>query len=96
MATKITITLSCVKEDETPEQSERRTRSMEGYAKAVRAIMKTAQGSWGWCVAVVKVKLGDKEGISYLGNCSYKSAEDFAIHSGYLDTMINDAIEDCN
>jgi hypothetical protein len=94
MATKITITISTLEEDETPEQSERRTKSTPGYAKAVREVMKTAEGRWGWCTATVLAKVGTCVGTAYLGNCSYKSAEDFALNSGYLNQMVEEAIKD--
>jgi len=97
---KITITISCLMEDETPEHSERVTGSAPGYAEAVREVMKTAEGRWGWCSVLVKAtaergsRSVDKEGRSYLGNCSYQNAEDFALHSGYLPQMVEEAIKD--
>lgn len=97
---KITITISCQKEDETPEHSERVTGSAPGYAEAVREVMKTAEGRWGWCSVLVKAtaergsRSVDKEGRAYLGNCSYQNAEDFALHSGYLPQMVEEAIKD--
>lgn len=94
MATKITIMIGTLEEDETPEQSEKRTGSMAGYAKAVREVMKAAEGEWGWCTATVTAKVGSCVGTAYLGNCSYKSAEDFALNSGYLNQMVEEAIHD--
>lgn len=97
---KITITISCQIEDESPEHSEKATGSAPGYAEAVREQMKTAEGRWGWCSVLVKAtaekgtRSVDKEGRAYLGNCSYQSAEDFALHSGYLPQMIEEAIQD--
>ena len=93
MSTKITITIDTQPEDETPERSEKRTGSAPGYAKAVREVQKTAEGRWGWCTVVITAKGGGKEGRAYLGNCSYRNAEDFA-NGGYLPQMVEEAIED--
>jgi hypothetical protein len=57
-------------------------------------MLKTAEGRWGWCVARVTAKAGEKTGTAYLGNCSYKNAEDFASNSGYLRQMIEEAIQE--
>jgi hypothetical protein len=89
---KLTITVEALAEDETPEQSEKRTGSMEGYAKAVREVMKTAEGRWGWCTVKITVLGGKREGTNYLGNCSYKSAQDFIKNSGYFQQMVDDAV----
>lgn len=94
MARKIVITIVAQKEDETPEHSEKVTKSTPGYAKAVRKMLKTAEGLWGWCVVAVTAKLGNSEATSYLSNCSYESAEDFASNSGYLTQMIEEAIQE--
>jgi hypothetical protein len=89
---KVTITIEALAEDETPEHSERVTHSMEGYAKAVRENMKTAQGRWGWCTVKVTATIGTVEGTDYLGNCSYKSSEDFILNSGYFGQMVDAAV----
>lgn len=91
---KLTITVLALAEDETPEHSEKVTRSAPGYAKAVRKVMKTAEGRWGWCCVRVGVLGGKKEGVSYLGNCSYKNAQDFIKNSGYFEMMVDEAIDD--
>ncbi|MFA5767373.1 MAG: hypothetical protein WC919_05600, partial [Candidatus Paceibacterota bacterium] len=88
-------------EDETPEHSEKSTRSAPGYAKAVREVMKTAEGRWGWCTVKITALVckavgsefgGKQEGTSYLGNCSYKSAQDFIKSSGYFQQMVDEAV----
>ena len=89
---KVTITVEAEAEDETPEQSERRTGSMKGYAKAVRENMKQAEGRWGWCCVKVTATVNGKEGTDYLGNCSYLNAQDFIKNSGYFPQMVDDAI----
>jgi hypothetical protein len=91
---KLTITIETLAEDETPEQSEKRTGSMKGYAKAVREVMKTAEGRWGWCTVKITVLGGKREGTSYLGNCSYKNTQDFIKSSGYFQQMVDEAIEE--
>ena len=105
MHSKITITIDRQDEYETPERSEKRTGSAPGYAKAVRnQIAKaTAKGDakWGWCTVCVTAKIGpgdkrDKEGTAYLGNCSYEDAADFALNSGYLPQMIEEAIQEAS
>jgi hypothetical protein len=94
---KLTITIEALAEEETPEQSERRTGSMEGYAKAVRENMKQAEGRWGWCTVKITVTGGKQEGTSYLGDCSYLSAQDFIKSSGYFQQMVDDAVKEaCN
>jgi hypothetical protein len=93
-ANKIVITISNEPEDETPEHSEKATHSTPGYAKAVREQMKRAKGRWGWCIVKVTADLHGVEGTSYLSNCSYLSAEDFALNSGYLPQMIEEAIKE--
>lgn len=92
MATRFSLTLTTQPEDETPEQSEKRTKSGPGYAKTVRETMKTAEGRWGWCVVKVTVKANGKEGTAFLGNCSYQNAEDFVKRSGYFRQMAEDAL----
>ena len=98
MATKIVITIDTMAEDETPEHSEKVTKSAPGYAQGVRKMLKTAEGRWGWCIVRVTAKAtdpgGEKAGIAYLGNCSYKNAEDFASNSGYLRQMVEEAIQE--
>jgi len=92
---KLTINIEAQEEDETPEQSEKRTGSMKGYAKAVRENMKKAEGRWGWCCVKVEATIHSKPtrfGTSYLGNCSYLSAQDFIKNSGYFQQMVDDAI----
>jgi hypothetical protein len=96
MATKIVITLDTEKENETPEHSEKVTHSAPGYAKAVREIMKTAEGRWGWCTVRVTAKVGKSEATSYLGNCSYKNAEDFIAEGGYFEQMAREAVEEAS
>jgi len=96
---KLVIVVDNVKEHETPEQSERRTSSCEGYAEAVRKVMKIAKGGWGWCTATVTAQLKDRnrvvdEETSYLGNCSYISSYDFVANSGYFNQMVSDALRD--
>jgi len=94
MATKLTITIETQPEDETPEQSEKRTRSADGYAKCVREQMKTAEGCWGWCVVKITAKNGSKTGTAYLGNCSYESAQNFIKTSGYFQQMVEEAVQE--
>jgi len=89
---KLTITIEALAEDETPEHSERVTRSAPGYAKAVREVMKTAEGRWGWCTVKITVLGGKREGTNYLGNCSYRSAQDFIKSSGYFQQMVDEAV----
>lgn len=89
---KLTITIEALAEDETPEHSEMVTKSASGYAKAVREVMKTAEGRWGWCCVKITVLGGKREGTSYLGNCSYKNAQDFIKNSGYLQQMVDEAV----
>lgn len=92
---KITITVEAEAEDETPEQSERRTGSMKGYAKAVRENMRKAEGRWGWCSVKVTATIHSKPtqfGTNYLGNCSYLNAQDFIKNSGYFQQMVDEAI----
>ena len=93
MATKnkLTIIVEALAEDETPEQSEKRTGSAPGYAQAVRENMKTAEGRWGWCCVKITITDGKREGTYYLGNCSYKSARDFIDNSGYFQQMVDEA-----
>ncbi len=94
---KLTITVEALAEDETPEHSERVTKSAPGYAKAVREVMKTAEGRWGWCTVKITVMLPAKPtkfGTAYLGNCSYKSAQDFIKSSGYFQQMVDEAMEE--
>lgn len=92
MATKLTIVMEALPDDETPEQSEKRTGSMKGYAKAVRDMMKVAEGRWGWCCVRIKATLGAREGTAFLSNCSYKNADDFLNNSGYFTQMVEEAI----
>lgn len=103
---KIVIELTADKEEETPEQSERffwrnhRTKSCSGYAKAVREVEKKAVGLWGWCNVEVRVTVKDgydkavASASSYLGNCSYYSAVDFAKNSGYFEQMVKEATKE--
>lgn len=49
---------------------------------------------WAWCIVVVQVSLGSFSGKDYLGQCSYKSKEDFVKRSGYYADMYNEAIDD--
>lgn len=98
---KITITFKTQPEDETPEQSEERTGSAAGYAKAVRQMQKVARAKrkgsrWGWCTVevVAEAVLADGRnatGHAYLGNCSYASDEDFCC-GGYAEQMIDEAV----
>lgn len=98
MSTKIQITLTTEPEDDTPEHSERVTGSAPGYAKAVRKVMKTAEGRWGWCNAKVEAKTTHKDrefvATNWLGNCSYYSAQDFVENSGYFEQMVKEAVAD--
>jgi len=89
---KLMIVVEALAEDETPEHSEKSTGSMKGYAKAVRAMMAKAEGRWGWCIVKVTVIGGKREGTNYLGNCSYKNAQDFIEHSGYFQQMVDEAV----
>jgi hypothetical protein len=95
---KIVIELAAEKEIETPEHSEKVTGSGPGYAEAVRKVMQTAKGLWGWCTAKITVTIvdGDKKfvGTNYLGNCSYYSAEDFMKAGDYFDTMVKEAFDE--
>lgn len=88
---KVVITIEAEEEMESPERAERN--ASPGYAEAVREIKKTADGRWGWCSVKVEAKIGEKVGTTYLGNCSYYSAQDF-IDSGYFEGMVKDAIAD--
>ena len=98
MHNKITITIDRTDEDETPEHSEKRSGSAPGYAKAVREQIAKAtikgDAKWGWCTAVVTAKDAERTGTAYLGDCSYESAADFALNSGYLPQMIKEAIKE--
>lgn len=89
---KLTITIEALAEDETPEHSEKSTGSAPGYAKAVREVMKTAEGRWGWCIVKITVLGGKREGTNYLGNCSYHSAQDFIKSSGYFQQVVDEAV----
>lgn len=98
MINKIEITLEAIEEDETPEESERSTGSAPGYAEAVREVMEKATGNWGWCTARTTVRAISEEGkvvgegYSYLGNCSYLSADDFILKSGYFPQKVEEAL----
>ena len=94
---KLTITVEALAEEETPEQSEKRTGSMKGYAKCVRENLKTAEGRWGWCIVKITVLGGWLRQSSYgtpnyLSNCSYQSAQDFIKNSGYFQQMVDEAV----
>jgi hypothetical protein len=89
---KLTVVIEALAEDETPEHSERVTGSAPGYAKAVREVMKTAEGRWGWCTVKITVLDGKRVGTNYLGNCSYQSAQDFIKSSGYFQQMVDEAV----
>jgi hypothetical protein len=94
MATKFSLTVEALPEEETPEQSEKRTKSAPGYAKAVREVKKTAEGRWGWCVVKITANVKGKEGTAFLSNCSYKNAEDFVKTSGYFQQMVEEAVDE--
>lgn len=69
----------------------------EDFRTAVRE-MRQHNRRWGWCQVTVMVKLKkgpqDLEGNAYLGECSYKSRQDFIDHSGYYEDMVKDALAD--
>jgi len=90
----ITIKVRALREDETPEHSEKQTGSAPGYAEAVRDMMRKADGRWGWCIVEVTVKSGGKIGKAYLGNCSYLSAQDFVETSMYFSDLVAEAMDD--
>lgn len=48
---------------------------------------------YAWFVAKVTCKLGDFEGVDYLGGCSYKSEADFK-NDGYYEDMKEEAFQD--
>jgi len=84
-------------EDETPRQADSAMSiaESESYAAAVEEMLAEAP-IWGWCVAVVKVEWGAFEEKQYLGNCSYRSADDFRENSGYYDDMVKEALSELN
>lgn len=63
-------------------------------AAIVRA--RLARGDvWAWCVAVVKVRWGEYEGVAAIGGCTYHNAEDFK-RCGYYHDLVDDALADLN
>jgi len=105
MAQIMDISITCEAELETPEHSEKVTHSAPGYAKAVREMMRKAEGHWGWCTVTVNVLIGTKVGAgikariigakigaAHLGNCSYLNAEDFVKNSGYFEDLVKEAL----
>ena len=94
---RVEISLYSEDEIETPEEAEEH--STPGYAEAVRDMTGKATGGWGWCTAVVRATIRKKgrvvgEGCAHLGHCSYLSAIDFALSSGYLSQMVEEAVSD--
>ena len=67
------------------------------FGSAVREMRKENR-RWGWCQVTVMVKLlkgpVHLRGYAYLGECSYKSRQDFIDNSGYYEDMVKDAIAD--
>jgi len=47
---------------------------------------------WAWCCAKLTVSYDSLESVEYLGCCSYESAEDFKLNSGYYEDMIKEAL----
>ena len=47
---------------------------------------------WAWCSVQITARIGQYEGTSCLGACSYKSAKDFKENSGYYPQMEEEAI----
>jgi hypothetical protein len=90
----VVITITTEQEDEGPFSSQYSLTKDETdarrYAAAVEE-MCDKHDDWGWCVAVVKARLGPLEGFAYLGNCSYEGVEDFK-KGGYYPQMVKEAI----
>lgn len=65
----------------------------DSFVKAVREQQKISR-TWGWCCAAVTASFNGKSATTYLGECSYKSKEDFIKNSGYYDQMVKEAMEE--
>ncbi len=95
---KVTIKVTAVKEEMTPERAEKTQKYAEGFAKSVRGQMADARklnprSRWGWCTvdvtATVQTEDGTVgEGRDSLGQCSYTSDLDFVLNSGYYEDMV--------
>lgn len=92
------IELTTEKEDITPEHAEKIHGYAPGFAQAVRKVKEESEGGWWWCTVKLTVtfkKNGENhQGTAYLGECSYKNAEDFITSSGYFNDMVKEAIID--
>jgi|SRR6516162_7466093 hypothetical protein len=66
----------------------------EGFAGAVREVMKEADGIWGWCDVKVTARLGELEGVAYLAQCSYHNEEEFKQEGGFYEDMVETAIHE--
>jgi hypothetical protein len=51
---------------------------------------------WAWCSVCVTATWNNFEGFTYLGGCSYKSAEDFKENSMYYEEMVAEVLDDLN
>lgn len=54
---------------------------------------KLETNEWAWCIVRVTARLGQFEGVAYLGGCSYEDAEDFK-KGGYFEQMKKEALDD--
>lgn len=52
-----------------------------------------AGNQWAWCVVRCTASFAGREGIDYLGQCSYRNEADFVKNSGYADDMRDAALE---
>lgn len=97
-----TITVEASEEEYAPESS------VYAYDDGVVASFRemiNEYGLWGWCSVKVTVTWtytnpydmpSTLTGEGYLGECSYKSEDDFRASSGYFDDMVDDALDDLN
>lgn len=74
-----------------PEDREADRRMREEICDRVRA-----GDDWAFGTAVVTVTWNGLEGVSALGHCSYRDADDFRADDGYYPGMVEDALEDLN
>lgn len=93
-ATRSPVKLSVRAEHEstTPEYDEKVLGCYEGFAADVRKFQREYSRTWGWCVAVVTASYKGQEETTYLGGCSYESADDFKA-GGYYSDMAVEALE---
>ncbi len=75
--------------------SEKEREEAQAYADTVQCVLSNSP-DWGWCVVVVEVSFGPFKAEQSMGNCSYKSADDFKENSGYYMSMVEEALEDLN